>query len=123
MRSMPGSLSCRRARLEQAVREEVARALADGFTKSEFENARKGLLEARKVARNSDSGLASRLLSYSVVGRTFAWDKALEARIASLTPEEVRDALRRHLKLEDLSTVKAGDFNKVTARAPEAKSN
>jgi hypothetical protein len=30
----------------------------------------------------------------------------------------VRDALRRHLKLEDLSTVKAGDFNKVTAKAP-----
>ena len=57
-----------RARLEQAVREEVARALSDGFTKSEFENARKGLLEARKVARNSDSGLASRLLSYAVVG-------------------------------------------------------
>jgi zinc protease len=112
-----------RARLEQAVREEIARALADGFTKSEFENARKGLLEARKVARNSDSALAGRLLSYAVVGRTFAWDKAFESRIAALTPDEVRDALRRHLKLEDLSTVKAGDFNKVTAKAAEVKPN
>jgi zinc protease len=112
-----------RARLEQAVREEIARALAEGFTKSEFENARKGLLEARKVARNSDSALAGRLLSYAVVGRTFAWDKALESRIATLTPDEVRDALRRHLKLDDLSTVKAGDFNKVTAKAADAKPN
>jgi zinc protease len=57
------------------------------------------------------------------VGRTFAWDKALESRIATLTAEEVRDALRRHLKTEELSIVKAGDFNKVTAKAPEAKSS
>jgi zinc protease len=63
------------------------------------------------------------MLSYAVVGRTFAWDKALESRIASLTPDEVRDALRRHLKLDDLSTVKAGDFNKVTAKAAEVKPN
>jgi zinc protease len=112
-----------RARLEQAVREEIARALAEGFTKTEFENARKGLLQARKVARNTDSALAGRLLSYAVVGRTFAWDKALESRIATLTAEEVRDALRRHLKTEELSIVKAGDFNKVTAKAPEAKSS
>jgi zinc protease len=112
-----------RVRLEHAVREEIARALADGFPRSEFENGRKGLLEARKVARNSDSALASRLLSYAVVGRTFAWDKAFESRIATLTPDEVRDALRRHLKLEELSTVKAGDFNKVTAKAAEAKPN
>ncbi len=112
-----------RARLEQAVREEIARALAEGFTKTEFENARKGLLQARKVARNTDAALAGRLLGYAVVGRTFAWDKALESRIATLTADEVRDALRRHLKTEEFSVVKAGDFNKVTAKAPEAKSS
>jgi len=111
-----------RARLEQAVREEVARALAEGFPKAEFENARKGLLQARKVARNTDSALAARLLSYAVAGRTFAWDKAFEARIAALTPEEVREAMRRHLKVDDLTTVKAGDFSKVSAKATETKS-
>jgi zinc protease len=111
-----------RARLEQAVREEIGRALGEGFPKTEFENARKGLLQARKVARNADSALAGRLLTYAVAGRTFAWDKAFEARIASLTPEEVRDALRRHLRIEDLTTFKAGDFSKVTAKAQETKS-
>ncbi len=49
--------------------------------------------------------------------------RQLEARIATLTPDEVRDALRRHLKLDELSIVKAGDFNKVTAKAAEAKPN
>jgi zinc protease len=111
-----------RARLEQAVREEIARALAEGFPKAEFENARKGLLQARKVARNTDSALAARLLSYAVAGRTFAWDKAFEARIAALTPEEVREAMRRHLKVDEFTTVKAGDFSKVTAKASETKS-
>jgi zinc protease len=112
-----------RARLERAVREEITRALAEGFGKDEFENARKGLLEARKVARDSDSALAGRLLFYATIGRTFAWDRDFESRIASLTPEEVRDALRRHLRLEDLSTVKAGDFSKTTAQTADAKAN
>jgi zinc protease len=112
-----------RARLEQAVREEIARALAEGFGKDEFENARKGLLEARKVARNTDSALAARLLSYAAVGRTFEWDRALENRIAALTPEDVRDALRRHVRVDGISTVKAGDFSKAAARTAEAKPN
>lgn len=112
-----------RTRLEQAVREEIGRALADGFGKDEFENARRGLLEARKVARNTDSTLAARLLSYAAIGRTFEWDKAFESRIASLTPEEVRDALRRHLTVEKISTVKAGDFGRTAARTADAKPN
>jgi zinc protease len=111
-------------RLEKAIREELSRALADGFGREEFEAARRGLLEARKVARNSDSGVASRLLSYAVIGRTFAWDAALDARIAALTPDDVRDALRRHVRVEQLSLVRAGDFVKTTAGRPaEAKAN
>ncbi len=110
-----------RTRLEQAVREEIGRALAEGFTQSEFEAARKGLLEARKVARNSDAALASRLLAHAVAGRTFEWDAELERRIAALTPEAVRDALRRYLRPDQLSVVKAGDFNKsVAITAPGA---
>jgi zinc protease len=105
-----------RARLESAVREELARALAEGFTTAEFEAGRKGLLEARKVGRNNDGALAGRLLSHAVVGRTFKWDAEIDKRIAALTPAEVRDALRRHLQLDQLSIVKAGDFTKVAAK-------
>ena len=105
-------------KLTAAVRH--AQRFAEDFPRGE--NARKGLLQARKVARNTDSALAARLLSYAVAGRTFAWDKAFEARIAALTPEEVREAMRRHLKVDDLTTVKAGDFSKVTAKATETKS-
>jgi len=97
-------------RVERAVREELARALADGFTLEEVETAKKGLLAARRVARSQDRSLVSRLGFYLFLGRTFAWDIDFEARIAALTPDQVRDALRRHLDLSRLSVMKAGDF-------------
>jgi zinc protease len=99
-----------RERVERAVREELARALAEGFSDAEFEAAKKGLLEARRVQRGQDGALAGRLSNYLYVGRTFAWDIAFEQRLAALKPMEVRDALRRHLDLKNLSVLKAGDF-------------
>jgi len=107
-----------RARLEAAVTEELRRALAEGFTAQEFEDGRKALLTARKMARNSDAGLAGRLVGYAAIDRTLAWDAAFEKRIASLTPAEVRDALRKYVDVGKLSMVKAGDFNHTTASAP-----
>ena len=99
-----------RARVEGAIREELARALDQGFGDEEVEAAKKSLLEARRVARGQDGALAGRLSLYLYLGRTFAWDTDLEARIAALTPAQVRDALRRHLDFAKLSYVKAGDF-------------
>ncbi|MGH8720797.1 MAG: M16 family metallopeptidase, partial [Burkholderiales bacterium] len=97
-------------RVELAVREELQRALREGFGADEVAAAKKGLLEARYLARTQDAALAERLARYSFVGRTFAWDIEFERRIAALTPGEVRDALRRHLALERLAVTKAGDF-------------
>ncbi len=99
-----------KARVEGAIREELARALADGFSADEVETAKKAFLEARRVARSQDRSLVSRLDYYLFLGRTFAWDIDFEARIAALTAEQVRDALRRHLDLSKLSVMKAGDF-------------
>jgi zinc protease len=106
-----------RARVDAAIGEELRRALDEGFSAQEIEDGRRSLLHARKMARNSDAGLAGRLAGYSAINRTLAWDIALEKRIAELTPAEVRDALRQHLQLGKLSVVKAGDFKPSTARA------
>jgi len=99
-----------KARVERALREELARALESGFTPAELEAAKKGLLEARRLARTQDGALASRLSTYLFAGRTLAWDIEFERRIAALTPEQVRDALRRHLDPARMSVTKAGDF-------------
>ncbi len=97
-------------RIEKAIREELERALKDGFPESEFDTAKKGLLEARRLARAQDRALVARLSNYLFIQRTFAWDIELERRIAALTANEVRDALRRHLDPAKLSVLKAGDF-------------
>ena len=99
-----------KSRVEQAVREELARALRDGFEDKELADAKRGLLEARRLARTRDDALNARLAQYLFVGRDFTWDAELERRIAALTPGQVRDALRRHLDLARLALTKAGDF-------------
>jgi zinc protease len=97
-------------RVESAIREELARALDKGFSDAEVEAAKKGYLEARRLARSRDSGIAGRLGNYLYWDRTFAWDIDFEKRIAALTPAQVRDALRRHVDPKKLSILKAGDF-------------
>ena len=106
-----------RQRIEAAVNEELRRALSEGFTAEEVDVAKKGLLQARQVARTQDAAVAGRLMSYLVLERTFAWDTALEKHIASLSAKEVTEAMRRYLDPGKLSFVKAGDFEGVAARA------
>jgi len=99
-----------RAKVETAIAEEIRKALAEGFSNEEIDAGKKGLLQARQLARTNDENLAGRLASYLVLGRTFSWDEELERKIAALTPKSVIEALRRHLDPAKLSTVKAGDF-------------
>lgn len=99
-----------KTRVELAIREELARALRDGFSAAEVEGGAKALIEARRLARRSDRALAARLADYLYKQRSFAWDAQLEQRIAALGAGEVNAALRRHLDPARLSVMSAGDF-------------
>ncbi len=107
-----------RARVEAALAEELRKALADGFSAEEVEAGKKGLLQSRQLARSSDGTVASRLASYLVLGRTFAWEEEQERRIAAMTPKAVVETLRRYIDPAKLSVVKAGDFTSVAANPP-----
>jgi len=99
-----------RVRVERAIREELERAVREGFSAEEIKNGSQALLEQRRMTRTQDRALASRLNSYLFVKRTFAWDVEFEARIAALTPAQVNAAVKRHLDPAKLSLVTAGDF-------------
>ncbi|MGE0876879.1 MAG: M16 family metallopeptidase, partial [Burkholderiales bacterium] len=99
-----------KGRVEAALREELSRALAKGFSAEEVETAKQGFLESRRVARAQDRSLAWRLDMYLFLDRTFAWDIEFEKRIAALTPRDIHEAMKRHIDLARLSVVKAGDF-------------
>jgi zinc protease len=98
------------ARLEAAVREELQRALEGGFTEQEVASAKSGYLQSVRVARSSDARLAAALASNQFLGRTYAFQEALDAKVAATTPQQVLDALRRRLDLSKLTLVMAGDF-------------
>ncbi|HET7672086.1 MAG TPA: pitrilysin family protein [Burkholderiales bacterium] len=101
-----------RERVEKAIREEVERAVKEGFSADEVEAGKKGLLEARRLARTQDRSLANRIAAYLFLKRTFAWDIELESKIAALTPAEVHAALKKYIDPAKVSLVTAGDFKK-----------
>jgi zinc protease len=105
------------ARIEAAFGEELARALKEGFTPEELAAAKSGLLQSRQVNRAQDARLAGTLATYLFLGRTLAWDAALEERLEALSAEEVVGALRRHIDPAKLTLVKAGDFVGAAAKA------
>jgi zinc protease len=100
------------ARLETAFKEELARVLKDGFTAEELETARAGWLQGRMVARSQDQQLAARMANDLFLERTLKWDADLERKVAALTVEQVNAAVRRHITLDAVTIVKAGDFAK-----------
>ena len=106
--------------LRRGVQEELARLLEQGITAEELADAKKSLLEQRKLSRAQDGALASALLSQTATGRTMAFSAALDAAIEAASLDAVNAALRRHLQPEKLLQVYAGDFAKfgIQALAP-----
>ena len=102
-------------KLETAFREEVARALKDGFTADEVTEAKKGYLEARKLQRAQDNSLARTLATELYSNRTLQWDAQFEQKIAGLTADQVNAAIRRWIDPSNITIIKAGDFAKAAA--------
>ena len=97
-------------KVEAAFKEEIARALKDGFTATELAEGQRGLLNFRRLSRSQDSTIASALVNNLHLGRTFARSAQVDAQLKSLTLAQVNAALRKHLKPEQFVYGFAGDF-------------
>jgi zinc protease len=102
---------------EVAIREELERLLAEGITPSELTAARDGYLQNQIVERADDATLASTLNKASEAGRTMQYYADLESRLNALTPNDVGEALRKHISPSRIAIVVAGDFAKAEAQA------
>jgi zinc protease len=100
------------AKLETGFKEEMARALKDGFTVEEVKAGLSGYLQNRQVSRAQDASLARTLANYLFLKRTLQWDADFERKVGALTAEQVSAALRKHIIMDKLSLFKAGDFAK-----------
>ncbi len=99
-----------RDKVETALKEEVARALKDGFDAKELSEAKQSLLNFRRLSRAQDPNLAGALASNLYLNRTFAITQKVDEQIAALTLEQVNAALRKHLKPEQFVYGFGGDF-------------
>ena len=100
-------------KVEAAMKEELVRALNDGFPADEVAGAKKGWAQSQEVSRSQDPELVARLRTQSHAGRTMTFDADLQKKVEALDPEQIVSALRRHLDPAQLSIVKAGDFKKA----------
>jgi zinc protease len=105
------------ARVEAAFKEEIAKFLKDGVPAEELAKAKSGIAQRRQQSRAQDQQVVGKLLSDIDSGRSYAWDKAFEAKIAALTPADVLAAARKHIDPAKISIVKAGDFAKAAKAA------
>ncbi len=100
------------AKVEAALKEEIARALKEGFTDAEVASAKSGTIQMRVQNRAQDAGLAAAWVANLHIGRTFAFSKQFEDKIMALKPADVVAALRKHIDPAKLTIVRAGDFSK-----------
>jgi zinc protease len=102
-------------KVEAAMREEIARALKDGFTEEEVKAAKSGWLQQRQVSRGQDGELANALAVLTHNGRTMMFQQQIESKVDTLSPGEVNAALKKYIDSAKLSVIKAGDFAKAKA--------
>jgi zinc protease len=100
-------------KVEASFKDELGKALKDGFTATDLDAAKKAWLQERLVGRAQDGAMVGLLAVRIRFDRTMQWDKTLEAKVAALTPEQVSTALRHFVDPAQLSYVKAGDFKKA----------
>lgn len=96
--------------VEASFLDELGLVLSEGYSEEEVEAATGAWLQSRQVSRSQDGNIVGMLGANLREDRTMAFAADLEARVAALTPDEIRDAMNRHLSIDSLIIMKAGDF-------------
>jgi zinc protease len=99
-----------RERLEEVLREELDKAVREGFTAEELEAARSGWLQARQVARGNDPELAGLINHNLAVGRDVMWEQKLDDAIRAVDLDTVNRVFRQYINPDRFTTVIAGDW-------------
>jgi zinc protease len=102
-------------RVDKAVREELARAVKDGFTQAELAGAKSGLMQQRIQNRSDDGVVAAGWTAYIYRGKTYEWSREFERKLMAVTLPQLNEAFRKTIDPARLSVVMAGDQRKAAA--------
>lgn len=101
------------SRLEASLRDELTKVLTQGYSADEVAAAIASWTQGRQVSRSQDTAIVGLLLRNLREDRTMEWDEALERRVRELTPERIREAMSRHIDVDDMAFMTGGDFARV----------
>ena len=102
----------KRDAVEKAVKEEVAKALKDGFTAEELATNKKSYANEMKTSLGMDNTLINLVNEKLQYGLSLDDYDTLNAKLKALKLDEVNSVLRKYLSLDKLTSVYVGDFNK-----------
>ncbi len=102
----------KRDAVENAIKDEVSKALASGFTQEELEVNKKSYANVRTTSLGNDGTLMSIVLNKLQYGIPLEKYDEQNAKIQALKLNEVNSALKKYISLDRLTSVYAGDFNK-----------
>ncbi|MBQ8829777.1 MAG: insulinase family protein [Burkholderiaceae bacterium] len=98
---------------EASAKDVIEQALKNGFTETEVTEAKKGLIQAKGVARAQDSVIVASWLAKMKEGRDWNFSRDLEKKIEALTTSDVNTAFRKYIKPNEITWVLAGDQSKA----------
>ena len=99
-------------RLMTAINEELVKLRNEGVTADELARAKESYLQAEKVRRAEDKGLAGQLLGTMFNRRTMIFTADYERRVAGLTIDDVNAAIKKYILPDSLVMAVGGDFEK-----------
>ena len=95
-----------------AMQEEIRKLVASGVPEKELEDGKKSYAKNWDSRMADDDFVSSELAQGLYLGRTFAYWRELNDRIAKLTPADLSAAAKKFLKPDGLFMVRAGDLGK-----------
>ncbi|OIV41324.1 M16 family metallopeptidase [Flavobacterium johnsoniae] len=102
----------KKSAVETAAKEEIAKALKDGFTAEELKSNFVSWQNDRKTKLGIDNTLMDLANTYLQYGIPFEDYDNLEEKVKALKVDEVNNVLKKYLSLDKMTSVYAGDFNK-----------
>ena len=97
----------------EAYKEEVNKALTEGFTQQELDNAIEGELKDLRSSWANDARIAAVLSDNKELGRDLAWFTDYQEKLKALTLAQVNQAFKTYIAKDKLNIFAAGDFAKV----------
>jgi zinc protease len=113
------SASCHPANVEKltaSLTDELSKLVAEGLSEEELARARSSAVRELRTGRSREEQLLNRLQRLVGDGKDLAWERELERSIEAATVTEVKAALQRHLRVDQLSVFRAGDFPSAPVR-------